>query len=53
MFDFKNVGGFVFDCDGTLLDTIGAWDEAEEEFWKELYEEEQAEYWVEEHKNIF
>lgn len=29
MFDFKDVGGFVFDCDGTLLDTLGAWEEAE------------------------
>ncbi len=29
MFDFKSVGGFIFDCDGTLLDTLGAWAEAE------------------------
>ena len=29
MFDFGNVGGFIFDCDGTLLDTLDAWDEAE------------------------
>lgn len=29
MFDFENVGGFIFDCDGTLLDTLDAWDEAE------------------------
>ena len=29
MFDFKDVGGFVFDCDGTLLDTLDAWDRAE------------------------
>ena len=36
MFDFKNVGGFVFDCDGTLLDTIGAWDEAEEELFSQI-----------------
>ena len=29
MFDFENVQGFIFDCDGTLLDTLDAWDEAE------------------------
>ena len=29
MFDFGNVGGMIFDCDGTLLDTLDAWDEAE------------------------
>ena len=29
MFDFYGADGFIFDCDGTLLDTLGAWDEAE------------------------
>jgi len=29
MFDLSDIGGFIFDCDGTLLDTLGAWDEAE------------------------
>lgn len=29
MFDFEGVGGFIFDCDGTLLDTLDAWDDAE------------------------
>ena len=31
MFDFEQAGGFIFDCDGTLLDTLDAWDEAERE----------------------
>lgn len=31
MFDFDAVGGMIFDCDGTLLDTLDAWDEAERE----------------------
>lgn len=31
MFDLSSVTGFVFDCDGTLLDTLGAWEEAERE----------------------
>ena len=26
---FRDATGFIFDCDGTLLDTLGAWDEAE------------------------
>ena len=26
---FANAEGFIFDCDGTLLDTISAWDDAE------------------------
>lgn len=26
---FQDAKGFIFDCDGTLLDTLGAWDEAE------------------------
>ena len=29
MFDFSRATGFIFDCDGTLLDTLDAWDEAE------------------------
>ena len=35
------------------LQFLAECDEAEEEFWKELCEEEQAEYWIEEYKNIF
>ena len=29
MFDFNGVEGVVFDCDGTVLDSLGAWEEAE------------------------
>ena len=29
MFDFTGIRGFIFDCDGTLLDTLGAWEEVE------------------------
>ena len=29
MFDFCKADGFIFDCDGTLLDTLDAWEEAE------------------------
>ena len=29
MFDFNEADGFIFDCDGTLLNTLDAWDEAE------------------------
>ena len=29
MFDFRDARGFIFDCDGTLLDTLDAWDAAE------------------------
>lgn len=29
MFDFEGVRGFIFDCDGTLLDTLDAWEDAE------------------------
>ena len=29
MFDFQQAHGFIFDCDGTLLDTLGAWEDAE------------------------
>ncbi|MBR0405950.1 MAG: HAD family phosphatase [Eggerthellaceae bacterium] len=31
MFNLSDIGGFVFDCDGTLLDTLAAWEEAERE----------------------
>ena len=31
MFEVDEARGFIFDCDGTLLDTLGAWDEAERE----------------------
>ena len=29
MHRFQEAKGFIFDCDGTLLDTLGAWDDAE------------------------
>ena len=29
MFNVDEVTGFIFDCDGTLLDTLGAWERAE------------------------
>lgn len=29
MVDINTAKGFIFDCDGTLLDTLGAWEEAE------------------------
>lgn len=29
MSDLRHATGFIFDCDGTLLDTLGAWDIAE------------------------
>ena len=29
MNSFKGASGFIFDCDGTLLDTLDAWEEAE------------------------
>ena len=28
---FRNATGFVFDCDGTLIDSLAAWEEAERE----------------------
>lgn len=34
-FDFTLCEGFIFDCDGTLLDTLGAWDAAEAELFAE------------------
>lgn len=30
MTDFSEACGFIFDCDGTLLDSMGAWDRAEQ-----------------------
>lgn len=29
MFDFSTVSAMLFDCDGTLIDSLAAWDEAE------------------------
>ena len=29
MFDFALADGMIFDCDGTLLDTLDAWEDAE------------------------
>lgn len=29
MLNLEDAKGFIFDCDGTLLDSLGAWDEAE------------------------
>ena len=29
MFNISDASGFIFDCDGTLLDTLDAWDRAE------------------------
>ena len=29
MANINTAKGFIFDCDGTLLDTLGAWEEAE------------------------
>jgi len=29
VFEFDKASGFIFDCDGTLLDSLGAWDIAE------------------------
>lgn len=31
MIRLEEARGFIFDCDGTLLDSLGAWDEAERE----------------------
>ena len=31
MLNISDAQGFIFDCDGTLLDTLDAWDEAETE----------------------
>ncbi|HAM14531.1 MAG TPA: HAD family phosphatase [Eggerthellaceae bacterium] len=30
MFDFSKAAGFIFDCDGTLIDALDAWERAEE-----------------------
>ena len=35
MFDFDSADGFIFDCDGTLLDTLDAWDEAERDLFEQ------------------
>ena len=35
MFDFDDVRGMLFDCDGTLLDSLGAWAEAESELFSQ------------------
>ena len=43
MFDFEKVGGFIFDCDGTLLDTLGAWYEAERDWYAQVGELSDAE----------
>lgn len=32
---FENTTGFIFDCDGTLLDTMGAWNELEEDLFSQ------------------
>lgn len=43
---FHSARGFVFDCDGTLLDTLDAWDEAEKDLFaqaKDLTDEQMAE----------
>lgn len=29
MYDFSDAAGFIFDCDGTLVDSLDVWDEAE------------------------
>ena len=35
MLNIENAEGFIFDCDGTLLDTLDAWDEAERELFEQ------------------
>lgn len=35
MFDFEKADGFIFDCDGTLLDTLDAWDVAERDLFSQ------------------
>ena len=42
MFDFTMADGFIFDCDGTLLDTLDAWDEAERDLFAQAGELTQA-----------
>ena len=42
MFDFTMADGFIFDCDGTLLDTLNAWDEAERDLFAQAGELTQA-----------
>ena len=36
MFDFSAAEGVIFDCDGTVLDTLGAWDEAERDLFAQM-----------------
>ena len=31
MLNMNDASGFIFDCDGTLIDSLGAWDQAEQE----------------------
>ena len=38
LFDFDKVSGFIFDCDGTLLDSLGAWDVAERDLFAQAGE---------------
>ena len=35
MFDFAGVEAVIFDCDGTVLDTLDAWDEAERDLFSQ------------------
>jgi len=46
MFNLNEIKGLIFDCDGTLLDSMGAWDDAERDLFAEAGEmtfEEEAE----------
>ena len=38
MLNLANAEGFIFDCDGTLLDTLDAWDAAEAELFSQAGE---------------
>ena len=42
MFDFTMADGFIFDCDGTLLDTLNAWADAERDLFAQAGELTQA-----------
>ena len=42
MFDFTMADGFIFDCDGTLLDTLDAWEDAERDLFAQAGELTQA-----------
>ena len=35
-FDLNNISGLVFDCDGTLLDTLDVWRAAEEDLFAQI-----------------